>query len=276
MSSQKILFSGSSKILPGASLASSGNNGVALTNCRLKQFPDGTMQAFVRTDDFTKLNQILDRNGETGCTNPDMELANCRRAREKIFDLARSNTWDYFLTLTFDPAKVDRYSWQALKKPMASFVQYLSRRHGCRYLFVPELHKDGAYHIHGLTGGGDLSLVPAVNPHSGQPIIQNGSQIYNIPGYKLGFATASEVISQARVSTYLTKYTTKDLLRSVPSGSRRYWASRSLAEPVEERLCLSDDQIQQMISSADFISGYCDNFGNPILQLELSDPNLFS
>ena len=41
------------------------------------------------------------------------------RAKQKIYELARSNMWEYFLTLTF---KEDRYNYDLLTKKLSKWI----------------------------------------------------------------------------------------------------------------------------------------------------------
>ena len=87
-----------------------------------------------------------------GC---DMERS-MRRARAKLRRLALSNDFQYFVTLTLDPEKIDRYDGAAVTKALGRWCDNMVRRHGLRYILVPEQHKDGAFHFHGFMAGSGL------------------------------------------------------------------------------------------------------------------------
>lgn len=74
------------------------------------------------------------------------------RSKNKIHDLARSETWEYFITLTYDSSKTDRYDYSACLKKCQKWLNNQRSRYAqdLAYIFVPEKHKDGAYHFHGL------------------------------------------------------------------------------------------------------------------------------
>lgn len=76
------------------------------------------------------------------------------RARRRILELALCNQWDYFCTFTLNP-KYDRHDLDKWYESFAQFVRDQRKKHGTdiRYVFVPETHKDGAWHIHGLVYG---------------------------------------------------------------------------------------------------------------------------
>lgn len=109
-----------------------------------------------------------------------------------------------------------------------------------KYLVVPELHKDGAYHFHGLFANvNDLTFVD-----SGKRDAENRI-IYNVGEYRLGFVTATQVDSLEHACSYISKYTTKDLC-TVTYNKKRYWHSKNCNVPsVEEYYCyMSEEEIR--------------------------------
>ena len=93
------------------------------------------------------------------------------RRRTNISDLAYANAcikpWDYFVTLTFDDTFVEN--------------SYSHEKVTMRYLIIPELHKSGRIHFHGVFSDvKNWSLSPAINPYTGESIIENNKQVYII------------------------------------------------------------------------------------------------
>lgn len=159
------------------------------------------------------------------------------RTINTIYELASSNTWDWFLTFTFDSKKVDRYNYdECLSKLCKFFNNFKTKKcDELKYICVPEYHKDGAIHFHGL-----LSGVPDVFfVDSG--VIENGLIVYNFIPYKLGFSTATRVSDTFRVSTYITKYITKDLV--VNTSRKRYICSKNLNRAVVESEYIPPDEL---------------------------------
>lgn len=146
------------------------------------------------------------------------------RTVNRVYYLTRSNVWDWFVTLTFNPDKVDSFSYEECVKRLSKWLNNCRRASPkLKYLVVPELHKSGRYHYHGLFAHCDgLRFVDSGHKAGGQ-------SIYNIGSYKLGFTTATKVSSTEKVSKYVTKYITKELC-GVTFGRKRYWASRNLDE----------------------------------------------
>ncbi len=136
-----------------------------------------------------------------------------------IIEYARANVWEWFCTFTFDPQKVDSFDYKACYCKLKQWLSNLIKRKApdIKYLGVPEQHKSGRWHFHVLMANvGALELVQS--PKNG---------IYNIGGWKYGFSTATVVKSSQRVSCYITKYITKDLIEHT-QGQHRYIKSRNL------------------------------------------------
>lgn len=145
------------------------------------------------------------------------------RTVNAVYQIARSNLWDWFVTLTFNPDLVDSFDYGIVVEKLTNWLS------NCRricpdmgYLIVPEKHVSGRYHFHGLFKDcDDLGFVDSGKRD------RKGNVIYNIGKYRLGFTTATRIVDQARVTKYIAKYINKDLC-SVSFGRRRYWF---LSEP---------------------------------------------
>ena len=68
-------------------------------------------------------------------------------------------------------------------------------------------------------------------------IVKNGKEIYNINkrSFKYGFTTATKIESTEKVSNYITKYITKEII-TMSKGQHRYLYSKNLAKPQRETL----------------------------------------
>jgi len=151
------------------------------------------------------------------------------RSINKIYDIARANEWKWFVTLTFNPEKVDSFDYAACTKKLSKWLAKLKEKDKeMKYLVIPEKHKSGRYHFHALLS--DCCNIKFVE--SGK-LTDSGLTIYNIGNYKLGFTTAIEVYNSDGISKYICKYITKDLA-STTKGKRRYWASKNVDKPKEE------------------------------------------
>lgn len=129
----------------------------------------------------------------------DMERS-MRRARAKLRRLALSNGFQYFVTLTLDGSKIDRYDGAAIVKALGRWADNMVRRHGLRYILVPERHKDGAFHFHGFIAGDDLKIIDS-------GVRWEGRAVYNLGQWTLGFSTAQELYGDYHAAvTYCCKY----------------------------------------------------------------------
>jgi hypothetical protein len=185
-----------------------------------------------------------------GC---DMERS-MRRARAKLRRLALSNDFQYFVTLTLDPAKIDRHDGAAVTKALGRWCDNMVRRHGLRYILVPEQHKDGAYHFHGFMAGSGL-----IARDSGHEI--GGRTAYNLPQWPYGFTTAQPLYGEyAAAVAYCCKYIGKQQGQR-PLG-RWYYSGGELSEPKKK---YTDLEYRDVDNSVEFsIPGakmkICNNF----------------
>lgn len=152
----------------------------------------------------------------------DDRLRSMRRARAKLRRLALSNEFDFFVTLTLDKDRIDRYDPKVIMQRMNRWLDNMVRRHGLRYVLVPERHKDGAFHFHGFFAGAGLQAVDSGTislPGEGKPrrpadeaqraewLAAGGHVVYNLPQWDLGFTTAIELYGTYSAAVgYVCKY----------------------------------------------------------------------
>lgn len=150
-------------------------------------------------------------------------LRSMRRARAKLRRLALANEFQWFVTLTLDPARIDRYDPKAIMQTVNRWLDNMVRRHGLRYILVPEQHKDGAYHFHGFFAG-DVEAVPSGHYD------QQGHEFYNLPQWGYGFTTALRLYGTYSAAVgYVCKYIGKQEGQR-PMG-RWYYSGGGLSEP---------------------------------------------
>lgn len=150
-----------------------------------------------------------------------LRVAICR-ARSKVRELAYCNEWQYFFTGTLDPSKCDRYDLPTFIKNLGYWVGNYNKKYSVKlkYLLVPEQHKDGAYHMHGLLNG--------VKPES---LTKNKYGYLDMPYYqqRFGYISLDPIRSHEKTCNYITKYITKEQgCTNVGFGKHRYYASRGL------------------------------------------------
>lgn len=165
-------------------------------------------------------------------------VSSLKRTKATVFELAMCNEFKFFCTLTLDKEKRDRYDLSTFRKTLSQFIRNKNRNRENKitYLCIPEKHKDGAWHIHGLFSGltaEDLTLFKLSDniPKRLKNMIRDGKNVYNWRDYaeKFGYFSATEIKSREACSRYVTKYITKDLLlQTRESGARLFFASQGL------------------------------------------------
>ena len=150
-------------------------------------------------------------------------LRSMRRARAKLRRLALANEFEWFVTLTLDKDRIDRYDPRAIMQKVNRWLDNMVRRHGLRYVLVPEQHKDGAYHFHGFFAG-DVEAVESGHYDS------SGHMFYNLPQWEYGYTTALRLYgTYSQAVAYVCKYIGKQDGER-PMG-RWYYSGGGLKEP---------------------------------------------
>lgn len=171
----------------------------------------------------------FDGNSENGHGENFKFQSNIARARTSIREIALCNPWEYFVTLTLDGNKENRYDLRTYVRDLGFWIWNYNKKFGCKlqYLLIPEQHKDGAWHMHGLFHDvASASLV--VNSHG----------YFDIPYYRerFGFISLSRIRDNDRCASYITKYVTKDCGNGIDKDKHLYYHSRGLqkAETIGE------------------------------------------
>lgn len=175
--------------------------------------------------------------------NPQKLANNISRAKSTIYELALCNDWDYFCTFTLDKNKYDRYDLEKFHKDFTQKIRDLNKKEGynIKFLLIPEKHKDGAWHMHGLISGilasdvleftTDRALPKYINDK-----LQRNENVCYWKTYleKFGFCILEEIKNIYKVSAYITKYICKDLDKSIKDiNAHLYYCSRGLNRATE-------------------------------------------
>lgn len=186
-----------------------------------------------------------------------------RRARVRVRDYCLCTDMRWFATFTLDRSKVDRYDVVSITKKLNHWLNHQQQRRGISYVMVPEFHKDGAVHFHGmLTEGLEAvdsgTVIPPgedrpKRPRSAQQraawLKHGGRVVYNLPGWPYGFTTALALDGcYEKAVNYVCKYISKgiDWNDGVPSkvGGRWYYHGGELGRPEVEYDNLNLDDLR--------------------------------
>lgn len=249
-------------------------------NCRVKRYPDGSAvvllsdRAIFRVPGWEEVNPRRRRNvaeelselsdsydvaelsqyaiarlDERDAQRASASLARAqRRAKAAVRDLGMCNEWRFFVTLTLDAAKVDRYDVAVITRRLNTWLDNHVRRDGLAYVLVPERHKDGAIHFHGFfndalravdSGTIDRGKGKPQRPRSAKQraewIAAGGHVVYNLPAWDFGFTTAIELYGSRRAAVgYVSKYIAKQMQPDgTPGkiGGRWYYSGGALRRP---------------------------------------------
>lgn len=176
--------------------------------------------------------------------NPEKSVYNSiRRAKKAIYEYAIANDWDYWATLTLDKVKINRYSLDIIQKKLTQYLDNTRRKkyNDMKWLIVPELHKDGAWHFHLLLYG----LPESELRDSGKIYKDTGRKIYNWIDYenKFGWNTLIDIRNISpeemyKIACYLTKYMTK-AIGILRMNKKKYWSSKGLRRPNKTNTLIS-------------------------------------
>lgn len=167
--------------------------------------------------------------------------SNLCRARSTVRNLILCNKFDFFCTFTFNAEKIDRHNFAECKKKLAKLFNNYKDRYApdFRYLVIPEFHKDGAVHFHGMVKGirpDDLTVPDIIWKRNKKTDslerVPNSKKYVDWAYYsqKLGFFSCSAVRNHEACAKYVTKYITKDLA-NLPNNVNMFLASKNLARP---------------------------------------------
>lgn len=178
-----------------------------------------------------------------GTVNATKSLANLSRTRSTIFELAACNEWDYFCTFTLDKAKYDRHDLSKFRTDFTQTIRDLRKKYDAviDYLLIPEQHKDGAWHMHGFIAGLPKDELRKFGvgeklPDYIRKKIKEDAEIFEWITYrkKFGFCEMEKVKDSDKAASYVTKYITKDLMKSVSElNHKSYYCSQGLNRAIE-------------------------------------------
>lgn len=142
-----------------------------------------------------------------------------RRALSKFFGYAYTHKWQYFVTFTYSPAYVDRFSYGECYSFLAKWVKRQRKKYPdfC-LLAVCEPHKNKAVHFHGLVSG--VSWIDDKELCDCDDHVQ-------ICSWGIGRSDAQPIENQTRLINYISKY----LVKHAGFSTRYYYRFGRLFEP---------------------------------------------
>ena len=171
------------------------------------------------------------------------------RTKTKISDYVLCNNFTHFVTFTFDPSnskvknEENRKDLRKMSKLLMTWINSEQinhfRLHGHRfkYLIVPERHKNNAWHFHAIfedykndiqdfySSKNKYLTVDEIRSKNKKPKNQRGF----LPRYTLGRSEIAPIKDKTKMSNYIKKYITKDLINE--KYKKRYWCSKNLKTP---------------------------------------------
>ena len=151
-------------------------------------------------------------------------LSSIYRARSRVKELALCQKWEYFATFTLAEEKQDRFDIKQYVRDLGNWIGNYRKKYNCnlQYLIIPEQHKNGAWHAHGLLRNVAKDSL-TINEHG----------YLDMPYYRnrFGYISLSKVKSHEKCATYITKYIAKDTestSRALDKGSHLFYSSRGL------------------------------------------------
>ena len=172
------------------------------------------------------------REGSSKSSEEDLKrlkYKNLYNTKSNLIDLVYHNSmikpWEYFVTLTFDPKEVDSLDYHKVSEALAKWTNNMKHQNpNMSYILVPELHKSGRIHWHGVFRSvPNWNLAAARSSKTNRLIYKNG-------------------VHQEAVSNYCSKYMTKDLIDL--AYKKRYWSSRNLERPTKEYALFDSNTLQ--------------------------------
>ena len=224
--------------------------------CRVKTYPDGSVELLACTEPvfraegweragWKKPTKKASPNGDKTArkSNESSTERAMRRARAQVRDLALCTPFRYFVTLTLDQFKVDRYDMAAITRKLNNWLDNQVRRRGLAYVLVPERHKDGAIHFHGFFNDA-LEVVDSGHKDC------KGHVVYNLPGWTLGFTTAIALYgSYHQAVSYVCKYIGK---QGEKIGGRWYYSGGAVGRPQVEHADIEYREVMALEGAVTF------------------------
>lgn len=220
----------------------------------------GDRYKYISTNLFEKnLKSTKEKKGNN--ENYEKYFNNLVRAKTNISNLILCNDFTYFITLTFNN-KHDRNNLSSLRNKINNKLRKLRKINNLdfKFLFIPEKHKNGAWHFHGVIDNSFKSF-----------IYKNKNGFFNCSIFDyFGFNSVSIINDKDRVSSYITKYICKNFTKRL-KNEHLYYASKNLKKPLLLKSFYYDSNDLKS-NFFDFSNDYCSiKYCNKILTIKTID-----
>ena len=133
----------------------------------------------------------------------EVDRVSLSRTRRNIRELALSNNFEYFATLTVNSEYADRFHLTECQNLLRKKLKKLKRKNDdFAYIFITEKHKNGAFHFHGLVKGVKDFY------------INNNGYLSHSVFDEIGFNSFSKIKNYSKTCNYILKYITKDCVKN--------------------------------------------------------------
>lgn len=180
-----------------------------------------------------------------------------KRSKDKIYDYAQANKWEYMATFTFkdgscpypypdNPREFDE-NMKVIKKWFNNIMnrKYKDTEKKLKYILIPELgESSGRFHAHAL-----LANCEKLNIENSGKMDPSGNEIYNLLDWKKGFSTLVPIYENYGACNYILKYITKQVAY-VSSGRSRYLHSANLEKAKVEKMYLTEKEKEKLLFSS--------------------------
>lgn len=182
---------------------------------------------------FVERSEKCDRSPKGNSEKLDASIS---RAKRVCLEIGLCNHWDWFCTFTLDKTKYDRHNLGAWYKDFSQWIRDQRKKTGCRirYLLIPELHQDGAWHMHGFmedlpdtVSFAELRFIYGWKVPD--KLVSGDYRCWVDCHNKFGYCSLGRLKNPVAAGFYVTKYISKSFSETTLAvGAHLYYASHGL------------------------------------------------
>lgn len=190
------------------------------TSYRLVKFSNDVLKTSDYKSMRKKNNRFYDDFDINYTSKEEIERISLSRTKSRIREICLSNDFQYFMTVTVNSEKADRFSLSEVQEKMKKICHKIKRKNNdFKFIFITEKHKNGAFHFHGMA--------------KNLPLYENDYHFFSSKDFdELGFNSFSLILDYNACCHYITKYITKDCIKN--DNNQIYFCSRGLSRGESE------------------------------------------